>query len=756
MINKISKIKNLGIFRDYHWDPNVPEFKRYNLFYGWNGTGKTTLSQLFGSFSSGQSEEHPELEYKIETTAGSYTHKSQYNIPIRVFNRDYITANLDINSGKAKSIYLILGETNKLLAEIIKQDELILKGDPEKKSDLGLIKELDLNKKELDRRETEKGKIFSNVAKIISTNTSGVSARNYRKNNAEIAFSGLLNKQILSDEKIAALNLTLKQQEEPTLSEFNVNEIIIEIEATYLKANVLMQQTVETVIIDRLKDNPEISKWVEQGIALHSNPDAVTCEFCNQNLPPNRMTQLLAYFNDADKKLKDDIDLLINAFSNIIISIETKAIQDKANLYGELHEEYIQKCNDFLNHKDNLIKNLSKIKDEIENKKINTTTIMQLQTQLDTKLFLSNAEEVNVVISKHNKKTGNFSDARKVAIIKLEKHFLSEIYDEVIKINEDIIVLNEKIKQIEKGIPDDSNNPGIEELKKRINKNKNKISSSGAACDEFNKQLKIFLGRDELTFEVVEGGYKIKRKEKIAKNLSEGEKTAIAFIYFTIHLQDQDFDLKNGIIVIDDPVCSFDSNSIFQAFAFLKNTVKDAKQVFLFTHNYDFLRLLLRWLNYHKTKSSSEFYMIKNHFESEKRVAFIDCLDKLLKEHETEYQYLFKLLYSFKSDGTITSVYHIPNIARKVLENFLMIMIPNNQNLYTKLEKIDFDEIKKTAIYKFANDQSHITGKGFDPSLIPECQNNVAYLLEMIKEVFPEHNKILVESFLNNGGNRHV
>ena len=188
-----------------------------------------------------------------------------------------------------------------------------------------------------------------------------------------------------------------------------------------------------------------------------------------------------------------------------------------------------------------------------------------------------------------------------------------------------------------------------------------------------------------------------------------------------------------------------DSNSIFQAFAFLKNTVKNGKQVFILTHNFDFLRLLLRWLNYQKLKSISEFYMVSNQYFDENRVACICCLDKALKDHESEYQYLFKLLYNFQSDGSIASVYHIPNIARKVLENFLMVMIPNSENTYAKLETIQFDENKKTAIYKFVNDQSHITGKGFDPSIVPECQNNVTYLLEMIKSVFPEHSKILIE-----------
>ena len=44
------------------------------------------------------------------------------------------------------------------------------------------------------------------------------------------------------------------------------------------------------------------------------------------------------------------------------------------------------------------------------------------------------------------------------------------------------------------------------------------------------------------------------------------------------------------------------------------------------------------------------------------------------------------------------------------------------------------------------NVQSHITGNGFDPSLIQESQNNVKYLLEMMKDVFPVHYRILEDS----------
>ena len=250
--------------------------------------------------------------------------------------------------------------------------------------------------------------------------------------------------------------------------------------------------------------------------------------------------------------------------------------------------------------------------------------------------------------------------------------------------------------------------------------------------------LKNFLGRTDLTFESGDEGYRVRRRGKPAKRLSEGEKTAIAFLYFIVQLRDQDFDLAEGIVVIDDPISSLDSSAIYQAFAFLKNAVKDAKQVFLLTHNFDFLKLLLNWLD-NAGKNKQAYFMIICAEAQDARDAQLAPLDQLLVKHPTEYHYLFKVLHSFKSDGTILSCYHIPNVARKVLEAFLEFHVPSNGSLYKKLEETTFDENKKAAIYKFANDLSHRTGKGFDPALVAETQKNTTYLLEMIKEVAPLH-----------------
>jgi hypothetical protein len=59
------------------------------------------------------------------------------------------------------------------------------------------------------------------------------------------------------------------------------------------------------------------------------------------------------------------------------------------------------------------------------------------------------------------------------------------------------------------------------------------------------------------------------------------------------------------------------------------------------------------------------------------------------------------------------------------------------------LKSEGFDAQKLDAIYKFTNDQSHITGGGFDPALVPETQKVLGEIFEMMEAISPDHFRIL-------------
>lgn len=112
MITCINRLKHVGIFTDFN-GTQIQKFGKYNLVYGWNGTGKSTLSNLFSClelrsliprFSTAQ--------FSIALEDGSTITEitlpsSQLNI--HVFNQHFIRENIDWDKS-VKSILLIAKE----------------------------------------------------------------------------------------------------------------------------------------------------------------------------------------------------------------------------------------------------------------------------------------------------------------------------------------------------------------------------------------------------------------------------------------------------------------------------------------------------------------------------------------------------------------------------------------------------------------------------------------------------------------------
>ena len=57
--------KSCSFCDEYKQDKELPDFKKYDLIYGWNSSGKTTLSKIFKILESGKSEEFKDLKWII-------------------------------------------------------------------------------------------------------------------------------------------------------------------------------------------------------------------------------------------------------------------------------------------------------------------------------------------------------------------------------------------------------------------------------------------------------------------------------------------------------------------------------------------------------------------------------------------------------------------------------------------------------------------------------------------------------------------
>ena len=721
MIKKIEHIENFGIFHNYK-DSDLPEFKKYNLIYGWNASGKTTLSKLFQLLPSGSHEDFKELKYKVSLSNSNDILKE--NEPyigreIKVFNREYIEENVNFKEGSVRPI-LILGKENKEISDRIKINEALLKKKREE------LKQLEDNK---ERKEKDVGKEFTNIARTISAIFKGEATRNYNKAKAEKHFDQLFeneddhSKFILTKERQEEILNQIHREEKSEISLIQENKVNSDLKNLSVQLNDvenICKTIVKKIAIDRLKNNSDIQDWVKEGFDLHDKHKSKNCEFCTQTISKDRLNQLESFFNDEDRRIRKRIEETSKAIRQIHTSFSSYKPQDKGLLYEQFHSDYEKNQKELQVEQGTILKEIERYLIVLKvklNRMDEPADAESLSFSADS--YLEYLENCCNYIKKHNQITKGFVQHREKLEEELKNHYLASVYPVVMGSREDLKNNEEEIKNIKTST--DSENLGIDSIEKILSKDK-KINPSSPACEKINTKLKNFLGRRELHFKPIESrkGFSLKRGEKIAKHISEGEKTAIALVYFLTTLKEEGFNLSDSIIVIDDPISSLDDNFVAQAFGFIKTELKDAKQVFILTHNFNFFRHVKHWLrklNQRKRKKQEDkkpaaFFMIKNDIINDNRSARLSVLDSLLLEHDSEYQYLFKLMHHTKNNS-LTDIYPIPNVARKFMETFLSFEFPFETNFGSKFslikedEKIDFSKEKIEKIKRFINAHSH-------------------------------------------------
>lgn len=730
-IKNISKIKSLRIFKDFSWPDLLPQFKDYNLIYGWNGSGKTILSNIFRDL------EHNRISvtgsaFDIETedarikseTLGTATSTAS----VRVFNREFVMENVFTTSGDVAPIF-VLGENS-----IEKQKEI-------ENLKLQLLeKQREANTKRYEIQNAERAFDSQNIKKAREIKQLLSSSGYNPYNNYDKArFTNKCHELKNQDWQTFILNDTaknsLKKQKEASqedrvpLIEFSFADIA----NLVTTVNNVLSKTVVTKVIERLKNDTEINDWVAKGTKLHQEKTSAVCLFCKQPLPKAHLAKLEAHFNDEYNQLISEIEGLNEQIENLTKAANDLILPNKAQLYDYLRVEYKNKCVLFEDEKREYIKNLESLTQRLFDKKKAVFKAMKLDEKINPPIETT-VDELNDVIKRHNKKSDNFAEEIKKAREKLENSCVAEALTEVLEKEKQ----SESLKKVSQRIKDD-----VERIKTNITKLEQDIVEHRKPADELNKDLAGYLGRNELQFETRENGYQIIRNGINADALSEGEKTAIAFLYFLKSLKDKNFDLVKGIVVIDDPVSSLDANSLFHAFGFMKERTKRVGQLFILTHNFCFFRQVKNWFNYinkYKRKHHKEagFYMLQCETHDGIRCSKITTLDRLLLDYESEYHYLFSLVYqSVKlKDEKLKIFYHLPNISRRLLEAFLAFRKPHKAGLYEKLEDLEYDNAKKARILRFLQTHSH-SGEVDDPehdiSILSETPEVLNDLLDLIK-----------------------
>ncbi|WP_096529537.1 AAA family ATPase [Helicobacter pylori] len=700
MAINIKKIKSFKAFCGLD-AIEMGEFKDYNVIFGNNGCGKTSLTRAFElliskdkcieKYRTISTAESPSIEFECKD--GSYKIEPNSNIgapsfKVEIYNSDFLHNNAPFNSefGLKKLddgiIILegsVLGEEIKEINQLKNCKEKVEKRKKKIKDEnsaetLSAKQESEIKKydKEIEkiRKEMTSKTIQITLDEIKINNICEVS-----KNKFKVQEDALTNLEKDFDELDEAMNKfdDLKEMELPK----DYQTIKDKLESLFsFDIDKEAGQVSEEIKEHMSKVGRE---FIEKGIELQKKMPDNACPFCTQEITNNIIQVYTSYFNKRIEQFNQDSLEVSGTLKKILEQWNVKEILQSF----ERFEPFMKK--DSSTNKESLKKALEQIKVLLE----------KLQKEVDKKWGVKNKEKFqetdkkllenyekfqkcvdetrNILKQKkeQKEKLEKLKTELKEARIKKAKHDSYDWQKSKEEAERKLSVLNcrherlnrllEKINKKLKGLYDQKR-PDIETIN-------NYLKALNLPKYSLDKDYRIVLNSDALE----------NSEAKII--LSDGEKTTLAFAYFLARLKlfYKKEDLKNLVVVIDDPISSLGEQRIYnttclvakinQELAREKLSNEENKaQVFVLTHNHTFMARLINMIGKH-----ARYLQLERHQGQLKIV----CKDKANGYFDTFYLLLFKEVYEFAKRETVQDDFNeainYGNKVRILLESFLKI-----------------------------------------------------------------------------------
>jgi wobble nucleotide-excising tRNase len=790
-------IQNFGSFKNFIWSTsirdsgnNITKFKKLNIIYGRNYSGKTTLSRIFRSLQTGNlPDKYESPSFSVSTHSGTI---NQNQIPIgdhniRVYNRDFVDDHLSFLRDREGNItsFAVIGSENKAIEKEI----------AEKEKELGNVED----KTGLRYEHAIKNAEF--LAKLSAQNEAEKSLRAKLTNKATQPPTGIKHNPIYKDPnyntpKIQADIETIRQQsfvilddkvrkeKEALLNETALPDIDKKLVLTPTIASLhetaedlLSKKITPTKPIQELLDDAVLQAWVKDGIPHHRNKRE-KCGFCGQTLPPDIWKKLDEHFSkesgDLEAALHNQIELLEKERKSVdyIVTIETKdfytAFQSSFLEAKKAIDDEVSKYGAAL---DSIISSLQARTADIFTPKP-TPELKDNSIEIAAKIAVANE-----IIDQNNKKTLSLSEDQQKARLELRFSEIAQFIQDIDLSGEEK-KLAELLKEAEKmkaGV--DELNTKIQAAEERIGNLRIQLKDEKKGAEKVNEYLNHYFGHGGLRLEAIEDTetslfkFQILRSNKPAYDLSEGECSLVSFCYFIAKLEDSDSKGKKLSIYIDDPVSSLDSNHIFFVFSLIENLIAkpeidaigkkvlDAEgkpvfsyeQLFISTHNLDFLKYLKK-LSRPKKNHEHFLTVVKEDSTS------LELMPPYLKNYITEFNHLFGEIYTCADPANAATEHHcfynFGNNLRKFLEAFLFFKYPfsvsDQQDYNIRIEKFFKDDpATEPLVQRLTNEFSHLGGI-FDRSVQPVDQAEISklakFVLKKIKDNDCDQFECLLES----------
>lgn len=664
-------------------DCKIGPFKQVNMFYGLNGTGKTTISNFL---------QNPTAPRHTSCRA----EPAQPDREVLVYNHRFMEQNF--NAGVQPGVFTLNEGNIEVEAELKAAEDAIKLLNEEEQAETTLGKDL---------------KAAQEACQTALKDKVWLLKRPFDNTSLSYCFAGINTKDRMLEKLVPLVFspttdtvelLANEVHELQSASDTELESIVaVSFRASDIESNSIFRESIVgsgdsylSALITQLGN----SDWITQSYKFVDKEDG-QCPYCQQSLPEE-------FYGELERVFDKTYGLRIADLA----SLQTRYKADVDHLVRKLEEPRYQ-AESFLGAALKLKSAVLQNAQQIDSKVGNPSTPVDL---LATAPLLA---DLNAAIKVEQDKIDAINlkiKDKKAHLDKIKNRFwncLRGSCDALIKES------TQQHRKDERTL--DEKRDAIRVIKAQIRTHQDSIVASRAkitnvdqAVDSINGWLRV-LGLQGFELRREEGEvpqYRLHRPEQqdeVFKTLSEGEKTLISFLYF-LEICNGDLDVQAGrlkserIIVIDDPISSLSHNYIYDIATLIRQEILSPKtrfkQVFILTHNLFFFHEMTKQLDTgnkdEKEKLLALFRITKAQFSS------VATMEE--KEVQNDYQAFWQTL----KDALVNraSAHVVPNMMRNILEHYFAF-VHRKDSLNSAMQALIKENPEYRSFYRYINRESH-------------------------------------------------